>query len=154
VYWCFSFLLMLGSPVQNVPLLYKNSFSTLPGTGKTVTVVEAVLQIFLLRPECRILIATPSNSAADLIVERLHNSGLIQVLFVTLKLCNVFLMLVQQSCPRKKKIVWWDVWLTKCTKASLGLIFLNRGCIDLSSNSSGLVEGENITINCHIEVAS
>lgn len=46
-----------------------------PGTGKTITVVEAILQVLKQVPSSRIIACAPSNSAADLIAERLHLSG-------------------------------------------------------------------------------
>ncbi|KAF7313870.1 RNA helicase [Mycena chlorophos] len=46
-----------------------------PGTGKTVTIVEAINQILQRDPKARILACAPSNSAADLIAQRLSPLG-------------------------------------------------------------------------------
>ncbi|KAF9487363.1 P-loop containing nucleoside triphosphate hydrolase protein [Pleurotus eryngii] len=46
-----------------------------PGTGKTVTIIEAIRQIVARDPKARILTCAPSNSAADLIALRLTELG-------------------------------------------------------------------------------
>ncbi|VDC03812.1 unnamed protein product [Peniophora sp. CBMAI 1063] len=42
-----------------------------PGTGKTVTLVEAALQVITQFPNFKLLVTAPSNSAADLVAQRL-----------------------------------------------------------------------------------
>ncbi|KAL4681365.1 hypothetical protein H8959_006842, partial [Pygathrix nigripes] len=49
-----------------------------PGTGKTVTIIEAVLQVHFALPDSRILVCAPSNSAADLVCLRLHESKVLR----------------------------------------------------------------------------
>ena len=51
-----------------------------PGTGKTVTIVEAIRQLIQTTPDTRVLACAPSNSAADLIAERLSGLGKNQIL--------------------------------------------------------------------------
>ena len=42
-----------------------------PGTGKTVTIVEAIKQVWKTDPDSRIVVSAPSNTAADLLAVRL-----------------------------------------------------------------------------------
>ncbi|XP_054843764.1 RNA helicase Mov10l1 [Eublepharis macularius] len=49
-----------------------------PGTGKTVTVIEAILQIHYRLSDSRILVCAPSNSASDLICVRLHDTNMLK----------------------------------------------------------------------------
>ncbi|TDL24428.1 P-loop containing nucleoside triphosphate hydrolase protein [Rickenella mellea] len=50
-----------------------------PGTGKTVTMVEAIRQVLYSNPNARILACAPSNSASDIIAERLADLGKSQI---------------------------------------------------------------------------
>lgn len=45
-----------------------------PGTGKTVTIVESIAQILKHDPHAKLLVCAPSNSAVDLLDERLGSS--------------------------------------------------------------------------------
>lgn len=49
-----------------------------PGTGKTKTVVEAVLQILRSQPSACVLLCAPSNPATDTLAMRLKESGMIE----------------------------------------------------------------------------
>ena len=42
-----------------------------PGTGKTSTVVEAIKQVWRTNKRARVLVAAPSNTAADLLASKL-----------------------------------------------------------------------------------
>ncbi|GAV89955.1 AAA_11 domain-containing protein/AAA_12 domain-containing protein [Cephalotus follicularis] len=50
-----------------------------PGTGKTMTLVEAILQLFTTQKDSRILLCAPSNSAADYILEKILSEKAVEV---------------------------------------------------------------------------
>uniref|UniRef100_A0A1B0C4Z5 Uncharacterized protein n=1 Tax=Glossina palpalis gambiensis TaxID=67801 RepID=A0A1B0C4Z5_9MUSC len=59
-----------------------------PGTGKTVTLVGSVLQIFKLIPSARLLIGTHSNSSANLITMRLIESDVLKMGESSSRVCH------------------------------------------------------------------
>ncbi|XP_076155559.1 RNA helicase Mov10l1-like [Alosa pseudoharengus] len=66
-----------------------------PGTGKTMTLIEAILQVYHRIPSSRLLVCTPSNSAADLVCIRLHESGFLH---------SASLARVNASCRQEESI--------------------------------------------------
>ncbi|KAI0259125.1 P-loop containing nucleoside triphosphate hydrolase protein [Gloeopeniophorella convolvens] len=63
---------LLQHPKGSVPFIIYGP----PGTGKTSTVVESMMQLLRRNAGNKILACTPSNAAADLLIERLSAAGL------------------------------------------------------------------------------
>ncbi|KAM4783148.1 RNA helicase Mov10l1 isoform 2-T2 [Cyanocitta cristata] len=98
-----------------------------PGTGKTVTVIEAILQIHFSLPDSRILVCAPSNAATDLICLRLHQSNLLKP--GTMVRVNAAFRLAEQIDDMVKpyckdgddiqKALWSRIVITTCSSAGL-----------------------------------
>ncbi|XP_009874106.1 PREDICTED: putative helicase Mov10l1, partial [Apaloderma vittatum] len=98
-----------------------------PGTGKTVTVIEAILQIHYTLPDSRILVCAPSNAATDLICLRLHQSNLLKP--GTMVRVNASFRSEEQIDDMVKpycedgedvqKASWFRIIITTCSSAGL-----------------------------------
>nr|XP_054487262.1 RNA helicase Mov10l1 [Agelaius phoeniceus] len=98
-----------------------------PGTGKTVTVIEAILQIHFTLPDSRILVCAPSNAATDLICLRLHQSNLLKP--GTMVRVNAAFRSTEQIDDMVKpyckdgddiqKALWSRIVITTCSSAGL-----------------------------------
>lgn len=87
---------IFGPPGKKIPLnlienasrayFFENEQSNIAGTGKTTTLQEIILQILANDKTSNILITTQSNSAANLIAQRLVHSNKID--------CNKFLRII------------------------------------------------------------
>ncbi|POI30107.1 hypothetical protein CIB84_006143 [Bambusicola thoracicus] len=98
-----------------------------PGTGKTITVVEAILQIHFTLPDSRILVCAPSNAATDLICLRLHQSNLLKPgamvrVNATCRSTEQIDDIVKPYCKDGDdiwKAVWFRIIITTCSSAGM-----------------------------------
>lgn len=90
-----------------------------PGTGKTVTLVETVLQLIRNLPSARLLIGTPSNSSADLIIRRIIDSNVLTQ--------GEFIRLVSQN-QVEKDLIPTDL-KSYCATGDIGVIDSNQSSV-------------------------
>lgn len=100
-----------------------------PGTGKTVTLVETVLQLIRNLPGARLLIGTPSNSSADLIIRRIIDSKVLAQ--------GEFIRLVSQN-QVEKDLIPTDL-KSYCATGDIGVIDPNQSSVSFSWRRHHLV---------------
>ncbi|KAF9027400.1 RNA helicase [Hymenopellis radicata] len=107
---------IVRAPAGSVPFVIFGP----PGTGKTVTMVEAIRQVIRSNPNAKILACAPSNSAADLIALRLTELGSSK-LFRCPDVLQSFTYKAdgQFSIPLASSVARFTVCVTTCVSASV-----------------------------------
>ncbi|OVA05425.1 putative RNA helicase SDE3 [Macleaya cordata] len=85
-----------------------------PGTGKTMTVVEAILQLYTTRKKSRILVCAASNSAADHILERLISKEIVEVKESEIFRLNATSRPYEDVCSDNIRFCYFEESIFKC----------------------------------------
>ncbi|XP_022930285.1 probable RNA helicase SDE3 isoform X1 [Cucurbita moschata] len=85
-----------------------------PGTGKTQTLVEAILQLYTTRKNARILVCAPSNSAADHILEKLLSEEGVEIRDNDVFRLNASSRQYEEIKPDHLRFCFFDEQIFKC----------------------------------------
>lgn len=77
-----------------------------PGTGKTMTLVEGILQLYTKQKHTRILVCAPSNSASDYMLEKLLTQDAVQILDNDIFRLNAATRPLEEVDPEYIKFCW------------------------------------------------
>lgn len=89
-----------------------------PGTGKTQTLVEAILQLYTTGKNTRILVCAPSNSAADHILEKLLSEEGVEVRDNDVFRLNASTRQYEDIKPDHLQYCFFDEQIFKCPPRS------------------------------------
>ncbi|KAI9194377.1 hypothetical protein LWI28_005431 [Acer negundo] len=82
--------------------------------GKTMTIVEAILQLYKTRKDTRILVCAPSNSAADHILEKILGENSVQVHETEIFRLNAPSRPYEDVKPDYTRFCFFDDYIFKC----------------------------------------
>ncbi|KAK4266320.1 hypothetical protein QN277_027262 [Acacia crassicarpa] len=89
-----------------------------PGTGKTSTIVEAVLQLYKNHRKAHILVCAPSNSAADYLLEKLLGQKAVKFRDEEIFRLNASTRSYEEIKPELMRFCYFDECVFKCPPAN------------------------------------